>query len=368
MSDLQNQMIGNITFISWLVSALGMSLFWVKLLATAEEKEHLNPLFQRRVRRWLRASPAQGEPNDATREDWSNTFITLFDRTFGTRLLSWRFFLRSCLATTVFFALMILVYVGFGLMTYTDLINFLVSGRVTPWERTQWILIAFAGNLIADYLSLMETRLILQWIKGRSLWVKALGLGIDVCATSVIFIAVAASLYAIELIWWGSMTFTRHLHSILGTSPDTLNISWGDKNTTVHAVLQFVFGDAILLGDGKPRDHETRFYADLYRIGFITTFFTSVWIWLFILAGGLSRIFLIFRGQITRLGRLFNVEAKPLTAVGYMLAVLTFIVHVAAYTAWAVHEKWTTPTPQPAAQVSQLNPTESPRTVQRRTN
>ncbi len=51
-------MIAGMTFIAWLVSAVGMATMWVKLCATAEEKEHIHPLFRRAARRWL-APPAE---------------------------------------------------------------------------------------------------------------------------------------------------------------------------------------------------------------------------------------------------------------------------------------------------------------------
>ena len=311
-------MTGAVTSVAWLVSAVGMSATWIKLCATVEEKEHLNPVFQRALRRWLTVESSKGEK----RPQWSETFITLFDRTFGTRVFSIRFFLSSCLATTIFFALMVFLYVGLGLITMESLRGFL-GQRDSEWEMWQWLLIVFMGNIVADYISLIETRFVLKFLKGKNITIQSLLILIDTLLTLIIYILVASYLYGIEELWQ------------LGVpASDLLNVSPIIDNFDV--IIDYVFGG--FLYDSNIRLQFGSLYADSYRISFITTYFTSVWIWFFILAGVLGRAVFMLGGQWTWVGRILNVKEKPLTAVGYILALITLVLHITMYFGWQIQQ------------------------------
>ncbi|MEM9437465.1 MAG: hypothetical protein AAGA15_10525 [Pseudomonadota bacterium] len=52
-----------------------------------------------------------------------------------------------------------------------------------------------------------------------------------------------------------------------------------------------------------------------------------------LLTGFIGRVFFVLGGQITRIGRLFDVERKPVTALGYVLAIITFVLNLGCYSA-----------------------------------
>ncbi len=78
------------------------------------------------------------------------------------------------------------------------------------------------------------------------------------------------------------------------------------------------------------------FYADFYRIAFLTTYFTSIWIWLFIIAAPLGRALFAMRGVLTRWGRIFNVKDHPVATLGYTLALITFVLHCLLYAGFSL--------------------------------
>ena len=319
-------MFGNLTIIAWFMGGLGMAGLWIKLCADAEEKERVNPLFQRAVRRWL--APQAGD--EAERPNWAESFITLFDRTFGDRFFSLKFLFRSFVATTTICALLVLVWVGFGTITWATLDAFLLKANVSQWQAVQWLIVILLGNLIADYLSLFETRLILGSMRGRTGLAQLFALVADLLLTFLIYFFVASALYAVESLWQYDRPVMDQLRYVLGSElVGGEGNSWANSNTTFFGVFQNVFFDA----EGWPgtRLEFGTFYADAYRISFITTFFTSVWIWLFVLTGVLGRIFFVVNGRLTRFGRLFNVNEKPVTAAGYVLALITLVLHISAF-------------------------------------
>lgn len=309
-------MIGDVTAIAWLVGAIGMAYMWVKICKSAEDD--VDDTYRRRLKRWfLRESNQDDEP-----PNWAGSFITLYDHTFGTRPWTINFFLRSCLATTIFAALMILVYWGAGRITpeaYADFVD-LQFEEETEWQQIQWLLVVFVGNLFIDYFSLIETRWILRKIEGRSKSVSIFLVILDVFLTFVIFYVISYFLIYIEQVWQSEFTsFSSHLRDKLKIFDNT------DLPVVYYELVQHESSEGYAL------------YSDSYRIGLITTYFTSIWIWLFVLSGVFGRLFLVFRGSITRLGRIFRVQDKPVTAVGYVLAILTLIAHLMIYIGVSAH-------------------------------
>lgn len=97
---------------------------------------------------------------------------------------------------------------------------------------------------------------------------------------------------------------------------------WTDNNTIYHIIYEYVW---------MRKDQYGVFYADFYRISALTTYFTSVWIWLFIIAAPVGRLLFSLRGILTRWGRLFKVKDHPVATLGYTLAAITFVLHCLFY-------------------------------------
>ncbi len=86
-------------------------------------------------------------------EPWPETFAKVFDRVFGTKHLSWSFFMRSFLASYGNAALILVPLKSVGRITTEDMIGFISLGPL--------------ATAIPDYLSLLKTRLALGKLTER---------------------------------------------------------------------------------------------------------------------------------------------------------------------------------------------------------
>ncbi len=246
----------------WL-TFIGENLPWQVYLAAAffiMTSTALNLLAQERkdeIALWLMG--AQPE------ESWSKSFLSLFDALFGKHHLSARCFARSCIAS-------VLAVSGiWGLMAMTGTLETRFAGAMA-W--TEALAIGIAVNLMADYVSLLETRFLLSRMdRLRSFGAQALVLLADLILSAAIILVV------IEVVRWTGVVAED-------------NTSW--------AAIGLAFS--------------------VYSAPFYSTFLTSVWTWVYILSTWVLRLF-------TGLGlnRLPDVEHRPtlmlsLTLSGFVLA------------------------------------------------
>jgi len=105
------------------------------------------------VSRWLRnLDPTKAMPN------WPTTFVAMFDHVFGERHLSWRCFLRSCIASFISVLIVMLIWMtlrsGFYEMLWMaqdeDDWGILIGFFVVV------VVYAVMLNVIPDYLSLLD--------------------------------------------------------------------------------------------------------------------------------------------------------------------------------------------------------------------
>ncbi|MEM9969381.1 MAG: hypothetical protein AAF755_15030 [Pseudomonadota bacterium] len=325
-------MIAGITVVAWLISAVGMAGTWIKLCSGAEE--HVSERTKGRIRMWFLRDASENPGGD-----WSDSFVDLFDATFGKRLLSWRFFLRSVAATTLFFALVIGWYIGIGEITGSSFEEFHerakddYGGTLSRWQTFQWLIIIFVGNVFADYVSLIETRIILRRITRTGGFGKLVWLTFDAVATAVIYLFFAVALYTSEAFWQmnASQSIIQQLSPAFGIVSQVSG-AWIFDLSGYAEISGYILGSKTEYGS---------LYPDLYQISLITTYFTSIWIWLFLLSGVLSRGIFLTLNSIRGIGRLFDVRNLPMTSLGYVLAVITLVAHVAAYSAHTITQSET---------------------------
>ncbi len=106
---------------------------------------HLHPDKKAHLSLWL-----QGDYNST----WTTQFCAMFDQLFGSKHLGWRCFTRSAIASGI---------AVFALWLLLDQILGLISLRAdTGLSLTQALLLGAAINIIPDYISLFETRWLLQ--------------------------------------------------------------------------------------------------------------------------------------------------------------------------------------------------------------
>ncbi|MEO1471105.1 MAG: hypothetical protein AAFV86_18825, partial [Pseudomonadota bacterium] len=129
-------------------------------------------------------------------ETWSKTFVSLFDAVFGARHLSLKCFVRSAIASLIAVAgiWMLMGEAGtFALRLEAEL----GLGAV--------LVIALGVNVVADYVSLLETRWLLgQMHRIRSTWAQALVLVADALVSGAIIWA-AIALYVWSPLYEGEI-------------------------------------------------------------------------------------------------------------------------------------------------------------------
>ncbi len=239
------------------------------------------------------------EPKTAERyaHKWPKYISTLFDQIFSEKHLSWKCFRRSCVASIV--ALLISTAVFFQLAPhhYTTNIESVIAMS---------LVIFFIGlilNLAPDYLSLLETRFVIKKLQSsKGMLTQILWITIDFILTSaIIFLPVFISSTAIL-----AASGTDYPGSIFAA---ILNL--------IYLMYEiFIF----------RTDEKT-----LLIVVFIwTTFFTSIWVWLYFFAQFLSRLLKPIRPSVKFLQYALPIEKHPLRSVGAVMGFLACII------TWAV--------------------------------
>src|SRR5216684_3595570 len=86
-------------------------------------------------------------------QGWPDTFAKVFDRVFGTKHLSWKCFWRSCVASYL---------IVFIVISWESSRPSTYASTESPLEFAMTILYySFFGNVLPDYVSLLETRYVL---------------------------------------------------------------------------------------------------------------------------------------------------------------------------------------------------------------
>lgn len=243
------------------------------------------------VRTWLlRERPVDEEVN------WADSFKSLFDAVFTESHLSWTCFYRSALTSIILVTILLLGMVGFGVMSMYELSEMgLFADFDSVWAGTVYA-IAFGTlfNIPVDYVSLFQTRWVIEKMAKTDRTSSHLSfLLLDAVLTIAIFFVAAGSLQVTSIVVSGQW-FSVSMSSLEILSQVPL------------AVLGYI-------AEG----------SHIVTALFVSTFFTSVWVWLYVGSGFvLQGVVSLFRG-VDWMRRIFDVEGQPVQALGIMLAVLT---------------------------------------------
>ena len=229
------------------------------------------------------------------RSDWSSTFVELFEGVFGPSHWSWRCLSRSAVATLATIAVILVVTANAegvpGDLRY--------GGGLT--NLAALLAVMFVSNLVADYLSLYETR----WVLGRLARSPrgAIGkvgfLGLDLVLTSLI--ALVSTIGVVLLLSGIGQVMT--LPAMLEPTPNNLQ-SWSTS-----------------LGDGRRLIFEgtsVEIFPALAMLG--STYFTSIWALLYVLAGAALRTTRRVFDGVAWLSHVLDIDQRPLQAMGIALS------------------------------------------------
>ena len=223
----------------------------------------------------------------ATFQSWPDTFATMFDRIFGTRHITIRCFVRSCIASV---CAVLITYLGLSVA------HPLVAYALALYLLDHWYVFIptlTIGNCIPDYLSLLESRYALGRLVRASSKYGIFGLLLlDLMVTSAI------ALLALQVVYNLGLRLAVH----------------GDW-TAARAFFYESF---------------MRYHQGLIWLCFIPAFFTSIWLWLYASSGFLLKAARRFDIGFEWFNRKFDIEKKPLQSIGLVAGALVAVVYWAA--------------------------------------
>ncbi len=208
---------------------------------------------------------------DRDASSWVPDFTLVFDRFFGEKHLSGRCFYRSALISVVVFTVLMYLYESH----HTDL---LMETYGNPVNVIIFLLfVGILSNVCIDYLSLLETRIILC-------------IRIPILAKIVL----DAMLTTLFVILWISI------------------INYIERRDIFESIIYV----------SETMFYESTNFTVYYQIILATSFTTSIWLWLH----GLSRVLIRSLSNVQKFMSWLNVKETPLRAIGTTinLIVLTF--------------------------------------------
>lgn len=286
-------------FSAWLGSwFLAIRITW--WFFNKEREDTLRPEIKIIISNWLKNIKLEKEI-----ANWPMTFAAVFDGIFGKKHFTRRCIIGSCIAS--FVAVLILTFFWwmtrpddfYGIFSKTSLYEFLLI----------YLLITIFLNSIADYFSLLETRWIIDRIKDTNSTPKICGfLAIDFVATVFIFLAVMTiSLFPIIYI----VSFFPENYGSNGYF-EMLSHYWGELYYAI--TLNSECGNDITVG-----------------VWLYSTFFTSIWVWLYFLSGLIVKIIVFLAKLLGWTIRILDIDNKPLRSIGVVCVVIVSVIFLSAF-------------------------------------
>lgn len=221
---------------------------------------------------------------------WAQTFLALFDSIFDENPRSTRRVVRSCLSSLIVFVILTFT-VLFQASNLSMSIIVSIAVVACSWSLTY--------NFYIDYWSLIQSR----WIIGCAnrfqirLFIPVL-LFLDFILTTLIAFS---GIIALLLISW----FFTPLHSTLGLK-------------TVFTTL-----DPYFLNQLNSMGIELSVVGWGAAISLCTTYFTSVWVWLYITGWLCINLFSMFEPLVRLLRFILPIRSHPMRAIGEVAAMIT---------------------------------------------
>ncbi len=233
------------------------------------------------------------------------TFIAVFDGVFSEKHSSFQCISRSCIAS--FMAVLILTF--FWYTIHPD--DFCGIFSIVPPKRFIffYLLITVLFNPIPDYFSLLETRWILGKIKNTNSTKNILCfLAIDIVATvSIFLIGVIISVFLL-------------IHILPFFFKDSSSPAY--LETLSHYLSELYYSITL----NSKRGNDITIGVWLY-----STFFTSIWVWLYFISGTIIKILVSFARLFDYVKKIIDIDRKPFRSMGYMccsLLLFCCIIHL----------------------------------------
>ena len=237
-------------------------------------------------------------PEERASTGFISWFLDIFNLSFEERILTWKFFLRSAVASLLSLITVLIVYA-------IVIVEKLPDPSVLPILMGGILAFAIICNLFPDWISLIESKLIIQSMKNQK-FINVVGLLICdlVLTTAIILVSVAVFYFVVS---WGS--------DALGVYPfgrgSGVDLDFDD--------ILPLYLDGLTFGSSRLSEHSLNGLVGVY---IYTTYFTSVWVWLYSIAVSLMRI-----GGIMRpVRKILPVDKRPFRSVGLVMVIPTVLV------------------------------------------
>jgi len=264
---------------TWGHAAVWFAALWASLLFIRKVSKDADNDLDPEKRKALGEELLRIKDRDAS--SWVPDFTSVFDRFFGKKHLSWKCFYRSALISTFVLIVLFYLYDPIGMAGNEPNDKYKLLGLA--------IISALLLNVFIDYISLLETRVILY-------------------ARTPVFIKIILDAIITILLVFTWIIFFSFLVNLLLWS---LNSPFVEIN--IFELVTKFWKD---LFDDSRRD------STLMRITLATSFTTSIWLWLH----GLSQVLIRSLSHVQGFMGWLNVKETPLRAIGTTinLIVLTF--------------------------------------------
>lgn len=245
------------------VLSIYICIFW-----NADKLFHAS--FRTRVAKFLMGESVNKESHDLT-----FIFAALFSKIFGHKVWHWRFFLASIITSITSLMVMTVVWFILNDIELKDLMEKLITILLL------WTLL----NFIQDYLSLVETRFIIEKMQNKSVASVMFWLLFDLVFTSIIIVG---SIYALLFVF-SLVPLLKNLEPL----------------------------DIIISSTYAALSMESNTLKGMIGIVIYTTYATSVWIWLYIMSVIIMRIPFV----MSKLRFVLRVDDRPFRSLGVVLFV-----------------------------------------------
>jgi hypothetical protein len=222
---------------------------------------------------------------------WVIPFQEIVDRVFGYRLFS----IRSALVSLAFS----LASVGIGTLLYAYIRPLLFSEMIESFGTGYIAIVLVIGavimNGIPDYVSLIQTRYLLRWVAAvRTSTARLALILLDLGLTSALVLGV---LYFVLTVFLTGDEF----FSVGETFVRSLKFEVGSRAEDDISLGVFVY----------------------------STYFTSVWLWIFLVSGMLVRMISSTNFALRILRQVLDLEQKPLRSLGFVSMLLVTLAYCA---------------------------------------
>lgn len=206
---------------------------------------------------------------------WPDTFISVFDSIFGNQHFSWFCFKRSVIASFISITIVTLIWIAFSEQRFLEFLEFIATSPISNWYLII-VISAIIMNTIPDYLSLLESRYIIKIMSNKK-------------SNATILILLFVDLIITGIIFLFFMLIGRNVALIL-----TVDGYYNYIET--KGFLDYFISDSILVFEFATGFRITIVGTIPDSIWLFSTYFTSVWVWLY-----------IFTGFMMRVGRAFDI-------------------------------------------------------------